>query len=126
VVVSPGVMHRLPSLWAKPAEFIIDRWLDETLKDEGAKSPFTYMPFLVGPHGCIGRRFALLEASTALAVMLESFSFKPVPDRPVKSTLGHSAPPRTCTLSCLLAKKQASKEGSSVSIFRAGGCSFVF
>jgi cytochrome P450 len=100
VFICPSVTHRLPSLWAKPSEFIIDRWLtdnekkilkddegDAIKKDEGAKSPFTYMPFLVGPHGCIGRRFALLEACTALAVMLKSYSFKPVPGREVRATL---------------------------------------
>jgi cytochrome P450 len=101
-------MHRLPSLWAKPAEFMIDRWLDETLKDEGAKSPFTYMPFLVGPHGCIGRRFALLEASTALAVMLQSFSFEPVPDRSIKSTLRITQRP-TPNLHLTVSPRHASK-----------------
>jgi len=93
IFICPGVLHRLPSLWTNPGVFSLDRWLP---KPEGAAAgageglavgSFTYMPFLVGPHGCIGRRFAHLEACTTLAVILQRFSFAPVAGREVRATL---------------------------------------
>jgi cytochrome P450 / NADPH-cytochrome P450 reductase len=85
VFVCPGILHRLPSLWSDPNDFIIDRWIDG--RDASCKDPYAYMPFLVGPHACIGRRFARLEACTALAVLLQKFNFASVPGRKVTSKL---------------------------------------
>ena len=116
VFVSPGVLHRLPSLWHRPQDFVLERWLtpataaatattgdargvaaatttnddddDAALTGEGLRrGPFAYMPFLAGPHACIGRKFAHLETCTALAVLLRAFSFAPVPGREVRATL---------------------------------------
>jgi hypothetical protein len=61
---------------------------DAALTGEGLRrGPFAYMPFLAGPHACIGRKFAHLETCTALAVLLRAFSFAPVPGREVRATL---------------------------------------
>lgn len=99
VVVGPGVVHCLPSPWSRPGEFVLGRWRKASAGDsavkgearnagEGARGdPFAYLPFLAGPHACIGRKFAHLEACTVLAVLLAEFSFSPVPGREVRAAL---------------------------------------
>jgi len=66
VVVAPWVLHRHERLWVEPDRFDPRRFLP------GAPpvDRFAYMPFGVGPRVCIGARFALVEASVVLAVLL--------------------------------------------------------
>jgi cytochrome P450 len=66
VVVAPWVLHRHERLWVEPDRFDPRRFLP------GAPpvDRFAYMPFGVGPRVCIGARFALVEASLVLAVLL--------------------------------------------------------
>ena len=37
--------------------------------------PDTYMPFGIGPRNCVGMRFALMEAKTAIAYLVNRFEF---------------------------------------------------
>jgi cytochrome P450 len=66
VVVAPWVLHRHERLWSEPDRFDPRRFLP------GAPpvDRFAYLPFGVGPRVCIGARFALVEASVVLAVLL--------------------------------------------------------
>jgi len=75
-VISPLVIHRLPSLWENPEEFNPSRW--ESEKDISQK----FIPFLTGPRNCIGWRFALLEAKIILSVLLPKFNFTMAKDAP--------------------------------------------
>jgi cytochrome P450 len=45
---------------------------------EGAAGPErgSFIPFSDGPRNCIGKGFAMLEAVTALAVLLKSYTFE--------------------------------------------------
>ena len=64
-------MHRHRKLWEEPTAFRPDRF-------EGRPTPWPsggFMPFGGGPRTCIGASFALAEAQTILAKLLDRFSF---------------------------------------------------
>lgn len=69
-VMTPA-LHRHPSVWERPYDFDIDRWLPEA---EAARHPHAYKPFGNGVRACIGRQFAMVEAKLALAMLLQKFA----------------------------------------------------
>ena len=66
------VIHRLREYWGEDADaFDHTRWM------RGKKPyshPYAYLPFSLGPRGCIGSNFALLEARVMLASILQRCS----------------------------------------------------
>lgn len=80
VIISPWVRHRDPSAWPEPDVFDPDRFLG------GASAPAVrsrtrtaYLPFGAGPRLCIGRDFALLEATVLLSRLALRWRLEPVP-----------------------------------------------
>lgn len=72
VLVPPYLLHRHPELWERPTAF----WPERFASKEVADLPkFAYMPFGGGPHICIGKGFALMEAVLALAALVPRFDF---------------------------------------------------
>jgi cytochrome P450 len=73
IVIPIFVLHRHRRLWDDPDRFDPDRFLPEN----EAKYPRTqFMPFGYGPRICIGSSFALIEATTILATLLQSVRFE--------------------------------------------------
>ncbi|PSP77744.1 hypothetical protein BRC81_09640 [Halobacteriales archaeon QS_1_68_20] len=72
VTVSAWVPHRDPRWWETPETFDPDRWMGET-RD---RPEFAYFPFGGGPHVCIGRHFARMEAKIILSQFLGNFEFR--------------------------------------------------
>ncbi|WP_052668933.1 cytochrome P450 [Nitriliruptor alkaliphilus] len=68
-VVTPvfGELHRNATYWPDPERFDPDRFLPDAVEE---RDRYAYLPFGGGPRSCIGERFAMLEASLALAVLL--------------------------------------------------------
>lgn len=66
-------IQRDPKYYPNPDQFDPDRFSDAN-KDNIV--PGTYLPFGVGPRGCIGSRFALMELKAILYHLLLNFSFE--------------------------------------------------
>ena len=72
VVVSPYALHRRPSLFERPLAFDPTRFEKSR---ESQRHQCAYLPFGVGPRGCIGGGFALMEGHAILAVLLAGLRF---------------------------------------------------
>lgn len=80
VLVPVYALHRLPGVWSEPERFDPDRFApDAPAPDRGA-----YLPFSRGRRQCIGDRFAMMEASCALAMFARRFRVEPAGDPPIE------------------------------------------
>jgi cytochrome P450 len=70
--ISPFLLHRDSRIWEQPDEFIPKRF--ESPHPRGA-----YIPFIRGPHACLGQHFALLEMQVVLGALLRRFTFQSAP-----------------------------------------------
>ncbi|MGO2537180.1 MAG: bifunctional cytochrome P450/NADPH--P450 reductase, partial [Brachybacterium tyrofermentans] len=70
VMVLLPVLHTDPQVWENPRQFDPDRFSPERM-DEIPE--YAWMPFGHGARACIGRPFALQEATLVLAMMLQRF-----------------------------------------------------
>jgi len=69
-------VHRHPDYWQNPSEFQPERFLPE---NKASLNRNAYMPFLSGPHMCIGNYFALTEGQLLLAMMAQAFEVRESP-----------------------------------------------
>ncbi|MDN0197679.1 cytochrome P450 [Streptomyces sp. S.PNR 29] len=76
-LVLTAMLHRDPAVWGPDAErFDPDRF------DAGAvrsRAPHTFKPFGTGARACIGRQFALHEATLVLGLLLRRYELRPDP-----------------------------------------------
>src|ERR1700729_597950 len=73
IVVLTGMLHRDPKIWGdNPEAFDPDRFSPE---NRAKIPPNAYKPFGTGQRACIGRQFALQEATLVLAMLLQRFEF---------------------------------------------------
>lgn len=84
VATSFHALHRHPEVWPDPDRFDPDRFLPERV---GERDPYAHLPFGGGPRSCIGNHFALLEATLALATIVDQVAVAARTDR-VPVTLG--------------------------------------
>ena len=72
-VVLTGMLHRDTQVWGEnPEAFDPDHFNPE---NRAKIPPNAYKPFGTGQRACIGRQFALQEASLVLAMLLQRFEF---------------------------------------------------
>lgn len=91
VGISPYVIHRQPALWENPEGFDPERFTPE----RAANRPrFAYIPFLAGPHQCIGNTFALVEAQLILATVAQRYRLELVPGHRVEAVPAVTLRPR--------------------------------
>ncbi|XP_037909969.1 probable cytochrome P450 9f2 [Hermetia illucens] len=69
-------LHHNPDYFPEPDKFIPERFSDENRNNI---KPLTYLPFGIGPRGCIGSRFALMESKAILFHLLSQFTFEASP-----------------------------------------------
>nr|CAB3495818.1 unnamed protein product [Digitaria exilis] len=74
IVIPIPIMHREKVVWGDDAgEFNPLRF--ENGMTRAGKVPHAMLAFSMGPRSCIGQNFAMLEAKSTLALMLQKFSF---------------------------------------------------
>lgn len=71
--------HNNPKYFPNPEKFDPERFTEE---NKLTYSPYTYMPFGVGPRLCIGKRFGVMQVKTALVHILSNFEVTPCKDTP--------------------------------------------
>ena len=69
--MAPYFTHRHPDFWHDPERFDPERFLAECERHR-----FAYVPFGAGPHQCIGKHFALLEALTILVMVSQRYDVR--------------------------------------------------
>jgi cytochrome P450 len=80
ILVNLYNIHRHPDHWPDPERFEPARFAPDARK---AQQRFAYLPFGAGPHLCIGKHFALMEAHLLLAALVQRYEFRHVPSHPV-------------------------------------------
>ncbi len=70
VAIAIRNIHRHPDYWPDPLVFSPERFLSE---NKASLNRNAYMPFLTGPHMCIGNHFALIEGQLLLAMMVQKY-----------------------------------------------------
>jgi cytochrome P450 len=78
VCVSQWVLHRHPDHWERPEDYVPARFTEPDLPSH------LYLPFGGGERTCIGRHFALVEATLVLATLLQSARLTLEPGFPVE------------------------------------------
>ncbi len=85
IMISPYLMHRHPDFWEHEHTFIPERFDRDDVSDART---FHYLPFGHGPHTCVGKRMALVESQTILALIARSFRLKRTTTEPVNVVPG--------------------------------------
>ena len=70
-------VHRNPKTWPQPEKFDPMRFSAEAKQ---SRDPYNFLPFGVGPHQCIGMRFAIMEMKLALCRILKKYRFEVSPE----------------------------------------------
>lgn len=78
LIMSPWIVQRHPDIWSEPDKFDPQRFLGVD-----ARTHPGYLPFGLGPRICIGRDFALAEATVVLAVLARHFRFARTSHEPI-------------------------------------------
>jgi len=75
-------LHRNPMHWENPETFYPPRFLGE---EQTKRDPFSYLPFSVGPHACLGSNFGIMEGILVLAMIGQRFRLELIkPTKKVK------------------------------------------
>ncbi|KAI3817209.1 hypothetical protein L1987_10998 [Smallanthus sonchifolius] len=79
VLLSLPIMHvhHDPDIWGEDVtEFKPERFSEGIVNATKGKVSSAFFPFSSGPRVCIGQNFAMTEAKTAMAMILQRFSFE--------------------------------------------------
>jgi cytochrome P450 len=83
VAIMPWVLHRHNKLWRDPDRFDPGRFSPEQV---AARSRYSYLPFGIGPHVCVGASLAVMQLVVAVAVLAQRFRFRLVPGHRIEPT----------------------------------------
>nr|WP_280405140.1 cytochrome P450 [Nocardia brasiliensis] len=95
VIYSPYILHHRKDDYPDPGTFDPDRWLPG---HHPSHRPSALIPFSDGARKCIGDRFALIEATLALATIVGNWHLEPLTGHNAHPTLGVVLTPRQLRL----------------------------
>ena len=72
VIIPVHAIHHSPKFYPNPHRFDPTRFMPE---NRDKLIPYTYLPFGAGPRNCVGMRFALMEAKTAIVRLITKYEF---------------------------------------------------
>jgi len=72
-------LDHMPAYWENSEGFNPDRFLNPL----GERYNYVFLPFSIGPRGCLGRHFALMQASIILAIMAKRYRFWLIPNQKI-------------------------------------------
>ncbi len=75
------LIFRHPEFWPNPDKFDPERFLPNEVN---SRPKFAYFPFGGGEHICIGKSFAVMEATIILAAIAQRFAIELVPQQPIE------------------------------------------
>jgi cytochrome P450 len=78
VIMSPWIVQRHESVWSEPERFDPQRFVGVDARGQAG-----YLPFGLGPRICVGRDFALTEATVVLSVLAREFRFELLDSAPI-------------------------------------------
>ena len=78
VIMSPWIVQRHESVWSEPERFDPQRFVGVDARGQAG-----YLPFGLGPRICVGRDFALTEATVVLSVVAREFRFELLDSAPI-------------------------------------------
>ncbi|CAF1393982.1 unnamed protein product [Adineta steineri] len=77
-------IHHSSKYWRDPEEFDYTRWMeDENGNPPKLAHPCCFLPFAAGNRNCIGQTYAIQEAITILAMMIQRLNFEIVPEQEI-------------------------------------------
>ncbi len=91
VLISINNIHRNPAYWEDAEAFRPERFAPE---NKAALNKDAYLPFLTGPHLCIGNSFALMEGQLLLAMMAQRYDVRVVPGQTIVRELAITMRPK--------------------------------
>jgi cytochrome P450 len=77
VIASQAVAHLLPEIYADPCHFDIDRYRPERAEH---RHPGAYVPYGIGPHGCLGAGFSEVQIMVTMATLLHTAELVEAPE----------------------------------------------
>jgi cytochrome P450 len=84
-------IHQHPDYWEEPRRYMPERFLPE---NRAKLNRIAYIPFLTGPHLCIGINFALTEGPLLLAMMAQCYNLKLVPGQQISRDVAVTMRPK--------------------------------
>lgn len=91
ILLSPYLTHRHPEFWENVEEFVPERFSAEIAEK---RPKFAYFPFGGGPRICLGNNFAMMEAQLIIAMILQKFKVKLVPEHKVEPQVSLTLRPK--------------------------------
>ena len=74
IFINLWVTHRDPRWFPSPQKFDPGRFTTEAI---GSRPKYAFLPFGAGPRVCLGREFAIMEATLIVALLLQRFRLRP-------------------------------------------------